>query len=82
MQNLLKYGSKVRDIRVSLVVVRVRVGSGLGSVVAVACRFLSTGSAHSVDVLINYIPAPYCRPPSLSHVGVLSKRLDRSNYCC
>ena len=53
MQNLLKYGSKVRDIRVSLVVVRVRVGSGLGSVVAVACRFLSTGSAHSVDALIN-----------------------------
>jgi len=52
-KNLLKYGSKVRDIRVSLVVVGGRVDSGLGSVVAVACRFLSTGSAHSVDALIN-----------------------------
>jgi len=54
VQKLVKIiGFKVRDIRVSLVVVRVTVGSGLGSVVAVACRFLSTGSAHSVDDLFN-----------------------------
>jgi len=36
-----------------MVVVGVTVGSGLGSVVAMACWFLSTDSAHSVGALIN-----------------------------